>query len=119
MSEVSTAYKLAESIHGNLYHDPENKRRGTIVDGEVRADIAEPYKTERLTTIGEVEGRRVYQHLSRSIRNGHYYLSTVFTEPGGEIRRARITEEAPPEMAETLAATLFTQALRQHEEAGQ
>jgi hypothetical protein len=113
MSEQSVAFQLAESIHGSLYNDPVNQRRGQIAAGEVRADISEPYKTQRLTVTGEIEGRPVYQHLSRSIRNGYYYLSTVFTEPGGEVRTARITEESPAEAAEALAASLFTGALRQ------
>jgi hypothetical protein len=66
MSHVSDAYELAKTIHSSLYNDPENQSRGRIFDGDVRADLSEAYKTKRLTIFGDVEGRRAYQHLSRS-----------------------------------------------------
>ena len=112
MTQVSPAYERACSMHSALFEDEENQSRGSIAVGDVRADISEPYKTQRLTIFGEIDGKRVYQNLAKSIRNGHFYLSTVFTEPGGAVQLTRITEQSPPEICEVLEATLFAQAIR-------
>lgn len=117
MSQPSAAYELAESIHSRLFNDPENQARGMIFDGEVRADISEPYQTQRLTIGGLVRGRRAHQSLSRSSKNGQFYLSTVFSAPGGKVLRARITENAPDDMTAVLEETLFMQAINKIYEA--
>ncbi|HEX5455977.1 MAG TPA: hypothetical protein VFW77_01285 [Candidatus Saccharimonadales bacterium] len=117
-AEAASAYELAEKLHSSLYNDPANRARGLITDGEVRADISEMSGTERLTTIGEIAGRRVYQHLSRSRKTGAFYLSTVFTEPGGEVMLKKITENSPPEVIAVVAETLFMQSIGRAAETG-
>lgn len=109
MSDVSLAYQLAESLHECLFNDPENQERGPIDAGEVRADISEPYKTQRLTIFGLIDGMRAYQHLSKSRRNGHFYLSTVFTGEGGKVSLTRITEDSPEDVVSVLDNSLFAQ----------
>jgi hypothetical protein len=114
MPKVSPTYELAESIHTQLFNDAVNQKRGRIFDGEVRADISEPYKTERLTVFGLLDGMRAYQHLSKSRRNGHFYLSTVFTGEGGKVNFTRITDESPEETIGVLEESLFAQAIKSH-----
>ena len=114
MSELSSTYKLADSVHSHLFYNEANQARGRIFPGEIWADLSEPYKTQRLTIFGEVEGRAVYQHLSKSVRTGQLYLTTVFTEPEGELIRTHITEASPSEVTTIIEKTLFMRAILQN-----
>lgn len=112
MSEVSIAYRLAETIHGSLFSPADDLSPEEVRASGVTADIPEPRGTERLYISGEIEGHQVYQHLSKSRKNGNFYLSTVFTAAGGEVRRTRITPESSFEVLPVLESTLFVRALR-------
>lgn len=111
-TRVSDAYEMAERLHGHFFNDPNAKKPGYREPGEVRADIAYPSGTERLTVRGAIDGQPVSQHLSRSKRTGQFYLSTVFTEPRGKVLRRSIGEESPEEVIEVLEESLFMGAFR-------
>ncbi len=101
-----------------MFTDPENQVRGAISDGEVRADFSEAYQTERLTISGMINNLQVYQRLSKSQRNGHFCLSTVFTEPGGSTQTIRITEGSPTPTIKVLEASLFMDVIQRNLEQG-
>ncbi len=112
MSEPSETYQLAEYIHDSFFKPGEDFTGQEITESGVRAYIADPHKTEQLYADGELEGKRAYQTLSRSTKNGTFYLSTVYKEPGGAYLRERITPSSPVETVEVLESTLFMRAIR-------
>ena len=111
MAELALAYRLTEDVHSSFYVSGRHLSPTEIRLSGIRADISEISKTERLTTFGRIEDKRVYQHLSRSPKTGYFHLSTVFTDPGGAVRQARITPDAEPKHVQTIAETLFMQAI--------
>lgn len=116
MTRVSPVYTQAERMHSALFTDTANRSRGGIGKGEVRAEVTEPYGTERLTVFGEIDGRPAYQTLSKSVKTGVFYLATVFTEPNGEVLNERITEGAVPRLGEVLEETLLMDIFRRSQD---
>jgi hypothetical protein len=112
MSEPSLAYKLADQIHSSFFGPTSNLTPEELRDSGVNAEVSGPYQTLRLIAFGEREDRPMRQTLSKSHRNGVFFLATIFTETGGEFFMTRITEEAPIETVPILAETVFMEALQ-------
>lgn len=114
MSGPSEAYQRAEYIHGAFYRPEES---GILTPQEayesgVRAYLGDTYKTEQLYAAGELDDQSVYQTMSRSVKTGDFYLSTVYKADYGQYQRERITPNSPPEKIEVLETTLFMQAIQ-------
>lgn len=109
MPEKSLSYQLAESIHVSFFSPASNLTPKEISQTGIKADIAKPYMTERLSVSGTEDGNLAYQTLSKSQKNGYFILTTVYRE--GKTQFARITPNSPPEAIPVLASTLFMQAL--------
>jgi hypothetical protein len=111
MSQISDAYTVAHHIHESFFAANDILTAEEIAQTGVRVDPdCGPNHTQSLYIRGELEGRGAYQTLSLG-KDGKYYFSTVFTEPGGEYRLDRITQNSPLEKLETLASSLYMSAL--------
>jgi hypothetical protein len=117
MSTPGEAYQLTEYIHDSFFKPGEEFTHQEIARSGVRAYVNEPYNAQQLYVHGEVDGRNARQALSKSTKNGVFYFSTVYKEPGGAYLRNRITPESPVELVEFMESTLFMQAIKKMQQA--
>jgi hypothetical protein len=111
---TDSAFAIAQMLHRALYPDT------TPLDGRmlkatgVSLCVANPNNTRKLTTFGEIDGRRAYQTLSEG-KTGMMYLTTVFTEPGGSVNTLHLSpgssRNSDPELIRAVAESLFARRL--------
>lgn len=111
MNQPSEAYTIAQELYDSFFGTNSRLTAEQIQAASVVANPSfGPNRTTQLYIHGEYDGRNAYQSLSKG-RDGHFSLSTVFTDPGGEIRFTRITPQSPEERIGALTGSLFMRAL--------
>ncbi len=107
MHKISEAYTLTGHIHDSFFGLNDVLSPEEIAMSGVRTDPnSEPNHTRKLWVRGTYEGDKAYQSLSIG-KNGVYYLSTVFTDPGGQYRLDRVTPNSPLDMLGLVAGSLY------------
>lgn len=79
-SDFTTGYDVARAMHDFLWES--TAQRALWTENGMRITRTTRTQTSQLSAQGEIAGRPAYQTLSLG-KNWSYYLSTVFTEPGG------------------------------------
>ena len=112
MSEVSPVYSLTEHVHDSFLAKNSLLTDAEIAKSNVNLDFeaVTHNTTERLRIVGKINGRSAYQSLAKD-KQGIFHLSTVFTDYKGPHFQHDIKATTAPELVDTIAESLFMQAL--------